>query len=158
MNNKKRKPSNFKSKKSDWLFDSFQEDFSQNMSESCVAPSNNEVLRVFLYHHTKLGKTISESANITATELLKMQNIIIEPLMEKKNLVRKIKSLYLEYRLVKKHRYKTCKVAMEKKDKFIDSLFNDFNIKLQTKVFPKKNYSKKSQLTAKKLRKKTIKM
>ena len=69
-----------------------------------VLPTTADVLKTFFYFHKLSKKTISESASLTANQLIDVWNKARIPMTYQPHVVSKIKSLGAEYILMTKNK------------------------------------------------------
>lgn len=95
-------------------------------------PTNKEVLQVFCHYHIVLEKTIPESCSIVAVDLLNVWSNSSIALMDKKNIIPKLKSLYIEYFSIRKNLKNNFRATVIRRHKFIDKLYEKFNLEKRT--------------------------
>lgn len=86
--------------------------------------NNREVLKVLLYHHLIMKKTISDSAKATAIQVIEISNKKKSTTSTHiKNLIKKIKFLHLKWTNIKKSKNKESKSEIENRSDF-DNIMN----------------------------------
>lgn len=98
---------------SEWIIGQWKLELPQN-----VLPTRLDVLKTFFYNHKSLNKTVSESANLTADQLINVWNKARIPISYKTFIVLKIKKLYDEYLALKKNKQSKQKYQKTKVEQF----------------------------------------
>lgn len=106
-----------------WIIGKLQPELPQN-----VLPTKKDVLKTFCFYHSTLKKGISESANLTADQLINLWNNAHLKTSFKTYIVTKIKKMYKRYVVLQKSiKSKLLSQKMNRKQ-FIDTLKTIFDI------------------------------
>lgn len=93
-------------------------------------PSNQEILQVFLYYHNTLKKTISEASWITTDLILPFWKAAHIPLIRANKISDKIKSLFKDWKKVKKNHKRDSAAQRKNEREFLVKMKKLFDIAL----------------------------
>ena len=105
-------------------------------------PCNLNVLKRFFYGHKIENKSINDSANAAAYEVMKIWKNENVDLIKMKNVSKKIKTLYLSWKNLKKNKNKKSETEITKRNRFIDELSLLFEITRKTQRIENKKSRK----------------